>query len=263
MTEFDTCMLCPRLCRTACPVATGSAREAAVPTQIADVLRAWRQGAVSDELAREAATLCVDCGACQERCHLHRPLPRLIAEARRELVRPRAPQPIRPIEGEAEWVAIEFDDRRWASALARRMKRRIARLPTADGLGAAALGAAEHEPHFRAVAHRLRGLEVVVADGASARVLDHLGLPHTWLHELLGWSDGTGSCVAAGAAGPLACCGAAEPLVTHHPGDAARVGRHWLRREPARFHHDGRCAGHLNRAGGDVIDAVDRLLGDG
>jgi len=263
VTPFDTCMLCPRLCRTACPVATGAAREAAVPSQLASVLRDWRRGEVGDAIAREAATLCVDCGACQQLCHLHRPLPRLLAEVRSELLSAEAPEPVRPIEGEADWVAVEFDDRAWASALARRLKRPVARLRTRDGLGERALEAGAHEAHFRSVAHRLRGLQVVVADGASARVVTHLGLPHRWLHELIDADEGVGSCVADGAAGPMACCGAAGPLSRHHPDDAAAVGRHWLRREPGAYHHDGRCARHLRPLGTHVVDAVDRLLGAG
>ncbi len=61
---LDTCAVCPRLCRPACPVAMGSGREAAVPAVIAEVVRAWRDGRVGDDLAREAATLCVGCGGC-------------------------------------------------------------------------------------------------------------------------------------------------------------------------------------------------------
>jgi len=260
VTEFDTCMLCPRLCRAACPVATGSGREAAVPTQIAGVLRSWRRGEASADLARQAATLCVDCGACQDLCHLHRPLPELLREARQELCSSTAPEPVRPIEGEADWVAVEFDDRSWASALARRLRRPMARLRTRDGLGEAVLATGAHEGHFRAVAHRLRGLHVVVADGASARVVAHLGLPHSWLHDLLGQADGVCSCVASGSEAPMACCGARGPLPVHHPDDAQRMAAHWLRREPGRYHHDGRCAAHLSAAGGDVVDAVGMLL---
>src|SRR5690606_20430343 len=132
---IETCALCPRLCRHACPVAEGTRREAAVPALLAETLLAWRRGRVSDEVAREAATLCVDCGACQRACHLHRPLPGLLREARTALLPEPAVAPLGHVEGDGELVAVESDERRWAEALAARLGRPIARLRTDDFLG--------------------------------------------------------------------------------------------------------------------------------
>lgn len=258
MSRFDTCSLCPRLCRTACPVATGSAREAAVPTQIAGVLRDWERGAVPADAAREAATLCVDCGACQDLCHLHRPLPEALREARARLVTPRAPDAVGPVEGTSSTVAIETDARAWGAALSRRLGRPVARLRTRDALGLAALEGGRHGDHFERVAARLRGLDAVVAHGGVAKVLEHLGLSYRWLHEVVPL-EGAASCCTGRPEG-MACCGAAEPLATHHPDDARRVGAHWLRRTEVRTVLDARCGAHLRAIDDQVRDGVDRLM---
>ncbi len=258
MSRFDTCSLCPRLCRTACPVATGSSREAAVPTQIAAVLRDWERGLAPRELAREAATLCVDCGACQSLCHLHRPLPEALREARADLVVVAAPQRVGPVEGTARRVAIETDGRGWAVALSRTLGEPVARLRTRDALGAAAVECPSHDAHFREVRRRLHGLQVVVAHGGVAQVLERAGVAYEWLHTLAGLTLAT-SCRCGGAS-PLACCGAAEPLASHHPDDARRVAELYLERGADKQVADSRCSAHLRALDDTVRDAVDTLL---
>jgi hypothetical protein len=259
--KVGTCTLCPRLCRPSCPVASGSAREAATPTAIASVLLDWERGLLPAAMAAEAATLCTDCGACEAHCHLHRPLPEALREARRALVSAPIPEPVRPVEGSGRYVAVESDDRRWAEALAKRLGAPVARWVTHDGLGVELV---EH-PGFAAQARALVAAsadrQLVVADGGAATALRAAGVPFSWLHDLVPGLvvDGLGSC-ACGGDRPMACCGAGGPLKRHHPEDARRVAQAWQGRTEARLVKDARCRGHLAASDPRWRDAVDRLL---
>lgn len=257
---WSTCALCPRLCRTACPVATGSSREAAVPTLIATVVGQWEAGEVDRALAAQAATLCTNCGGCQDRCHLNRPLPQFLAEARAKLLDPPSIEPLRSIEGEGRWVAIEADHRPMASALAEALGHDVARLYTADQFGVAAIEHPVIEPRVLRLQALLAGRELVVADGGVAEVLKRAGLDFQWLHQVVPAPEGAaGSCQTAGAR-PAACCGAAGPLAAHHPEDARRVGALWLDRAENWRVDDARCRNHLRKCGGEVTDTLDVLL---
>lgn len=88
-TDLETCAWCPRLCRHVCPVAVGTGRESATPTAMMTVALQARRGEVSTELAAEAASLCLSCGACTAHCKLHVP----VAE---RLGRPAPPRPAAP-----------------------------------------------------------------------------------------------------------------------------------------------------------------------
>jgi ferredoxin len=258
---WDTCALCPRLCRPSCPVASGSTREASVPAVIAARLLDWQRDRLDPATAAEAATLCTDCGACQSHCHLDRPLPGLLRQARAELL-PAAPfEPLRPIEGEGRIVAVEADERPFASALSRRLGEPVRRWPTADRLGVEAVEHREWERHGEAIRAALGGAEAVVCDGGVARALEAAGARFRWLHDVVpGLPTGTSSCKSSGGPRPAACCGAGGPLRRHHPEDARRVGELWLRRgEPAPL-NDARCRSHLRDCGGDVRDLLDALL---
>lgn len=269
----DTCALCPRLCRHACPVASGSGREAAVPSVIAEVVRGWRQGRVADELAREAVTLCVDCGACQDACHVDAPLPEVLREARRALVRPPRLGAVERVEGRGTRVAVLTDARDWSEALSARLGEPVARLRTDDALGAAAIGHPAWAEHARSLRDVLRGRAPVVAHGGVARALEAAGVTFTWLGDCTDLGALRGGCVARpaedalGGRPALACCGGAPPLVDHHPTDARRVGARFLRdggpagRVGRVRLADVRCADHLRGAGHDVTDVVDVLLG--
>lgn len=258
--RLDTCALCPRLCRPACPVASGSAREAAVPSVIAGVLLDWQRGLGDAALAAKAATLCVDCGACQAHCHLDRPLPAALRFARVELVPVPPFEALRPIEGRGRMVAIEADERPLAKALARRLAEPIRRWPTADRLGVAAIDYPAFENRLAEVRATLADCEVVVVDGAVAEVLKRAGVSFRWLHEVVpDLAAPCGSCRTAGPK-PAACCGAAGPLAQHHPEDAVRVGRHWLARTEERRVNDARCRNHLVAIDASVRDALDLLL---
>lgn len=248
---LSTCALCPRLCRFACPVANATGREAAVPGNIAGVLLAWSRGTVDDALAREAALLCSDCGRCQQVCHLHRPLPDLIAEARATLA-PMAVSPIGAVEGVGELVAIETDERAWAPALSSRMGAPVARLRTSDALGGEARRAAGWESRRDALRAQLQGRTAVVAHGAAARALAEAGVSWRWLHDVIG-VVATPGCVG----GALTCCGGADAVQSGHPDDAARLASRWGGEAVLA---DARCGAHLKARGRKVVDVIDQLL---
>ncbi|MEQ1570312.1 MAG: 4Fe-4S dicluster domain-containing protein, partial [Myxococcota bacterium] len=233
MTPFDTCALCPRLCRDRCPVATGAAWEAAVPAQIAAVARGWSVApdTTPEALAREAVTACVDCGACRDACHLHRPLPEALRELRRQIAPGPPPEPLRPIEGgPAEWVAIEADERPLAAALSRVSGRPVGRWVTHDRLGVNGIESPSWTEHARSLRERAVGLRLATVDGGVMRALAQAGVSADWANEWVGRpAEGIGSCVTGGER-PLGCCGGAPPWVWAHPAHAARVGRSFVRR---------------------------------
>lgn len=261
----STCALCPRLCRPSCPVATGTAREAAVPAVIAGALREWQAGRLPDAVAAEAATLCTDCGACRGHCHLDRPLPEILRAARdalADVLGRGEPEPLAAIEGDGEWIAVEADDRPLAAAVAQAVGRPVARWRTGDRLGSPVLENMRGRDAFlAAIRAAAGGRGIVLVDGGVADVLRAAGVPFTWLQDLVpGLTAGDGSC-AAGGARPLACCGAAGPLARHHPDDALRVAAAWLDRSDSWEVADARCRCHLRAAGGaDVVDPLDQLL---
>lgn len=263
MSELSTCALCPRLCRPTCPVAVGSHREAAVPAMIAAALVRWERGQLSPEVAAQAATLCVDCGGCEAWCHLERPLPRLLREARAQLLPEPLVEPLRPVQGEGRVAAVEADGRPLASALSTWLGEPVRRWFTADQLGVAAVEHAVWPARADALRERARQVDqVVVCDGGVASALQSAGVAFTWLHELVpDVADGCGSCRTGGEDLPLRCCGAANPLHLHHPEDARRVGKAWLARAETQQVLDARCRAHLLACGGlEVSDALDRLL---
>jgi len=262
--EANTCALCPRLCRPACPVAVGSRREAAVPAAIARVLVDWDRGRTSPELAAQAVTLCVDCGACESFCHLGSPLPEILREARAELLPEPLFEPLRPIEGTGRWLAIEADGRPLADALSRRLNEPVRRWFTADGLGSAGV---EHPAWARRADEIRRAVgdieHVVIVDGGVGRALAAAEIPFQWLHDAIpALAEGLAGCRMPGDR-PLACCGGADPLHHHHPEDARRLGRAWLARASTQRVLDGRCRNHLLACGGlEVTDPLDRLLSE-
>ncbi len=260
MSNWDICALCPRLCRTACPVSTGSAREAAVPTLMATAIRSFEGGRLERAVAIEAATLCTDCGACMEICHIDRPLPRFLREFRGSEIPEPAVEPLSPIEGEGALVAIEADERPFAATLAKHLGQPVGRWPTSDRLGVALV---EH-PSWTRQASELRRQasthSLVVADGGVAEALTAASLSFEWLHQVVrGLPLGDPSCRQEGR-GPLACCGGAGPLAAHHPEDARRVGQLWLERADEWKVGDARCRSHLRTCGGDPTDPLDALM---
>jgi len=261
---MNTCALCPRLCRPACPVATGSQREAAVPANIARVLVDWDRGGASPELAAQAVTLCTDCGACKDWCHLDIPLPEVLRECRAELLPEPLVEPLRPSEGEGRCLVVEADGRPVAEALSRRLGEPVRRWFTADQLGVAAVDHPSWPHRARELRAAVGTAEIVVTvDGGVARALEAAEVPFQWLHEVLPeLAQGHGSCQTGGER-PLACCGAGGPLRHHHPEDARRVGKAWLARADGQAVLDARCRNHLLACGGlEAADPLDRLLAE-
>lgn len=246
MSDVQTCSLCPRLCRHACPVSVGTGREAATPTAIAGVLVDHARGQVSDELARQAATLCVDCGACQDACHLHQPLPAMLREARDVLLSP-SPEPDLPAVPAGVSVLLLIAQS--ADSL-----RPTAQVPSdahvvvcPDRLGV------DHDfgssPALGAVLAAFTGLELYTMDGGIFDVLHRAGLEPKWALDVPPTS--VGSCVCAlGERPPLACCGARGPLREHHPESAVHLAQAFARRlAPGSVLLDTRCAQHLRDSG--------------
>jgi hypothetical protein len=236
---------------------------------IAGVMMDVERDALPESMARDALTLCTDCGACQDHCHLHRPLPELLRNARVEWVPRPAREPIRPVEGKGDWIAVESDDRPFAKALSRALGTAVRRWKTVDGLGVETLpypGSEEWLARLRSIVGTRR---VVVISGGVAKVLTAAGIGFDWLHEVVrDLPSGDGSCAIDGKR-PLACCGAAGPVSQFHPDDAARMARVWLDRSEEWRVRDARCRAHLmeqvgshpDAAGGArVTDPLDALL---
>ncbi|MCB9779981.1 MAG: hypothetical protein H6742_15560 [Alphaproteobacteria bacterium] len=273
--DLDTCVYCPKLCRHVCPVAVGSAREAAAPSNMA--LHPWRflRGDGSVSLAREAAALCVHCDACTDHCDVHRPLGDLLAAVRHQLLPPAPAAAPGPIEGAGRRVAVEADDRRWAEALAEHLGEPVARLRTDDHLGAAHLAHPLADgTHAAALRALLQGRVAVVADHRSLSALRAVGITAEHLVDRVALADEPGTshhpCLGprlpgATVPGALACCGARERLQEVHPDTARQVAAHLGRTlsdegEGPLKSPDSACACALRDAGFAVRDPVDALL---
>ncbi len=250
MGDFDTCTLCPRLCRSACPVVTGAAREAAAPSWIATALREWEQGRLSDDEALAAAVLCTDCGACTEHCHIGVPLPEYIRQRRAKLAP--ADLPEEPEVPPGKTLLIVRDQRDWAP-IAQRLDAVVWRIR--EGMGEAAVR--QGRRYSTSWSEQLLGRRLVTSDGGVGYVLGAHGVAFDWLHELIGDESGVGSCCVPGMT-EMACCGGAGPLAKYHPDDAARVGQTWAERCGVEV-RDSRCREHLRASGIQALDLLDRL----
>lgn len=254
----DTCAVCPRLCRHACPVAEGTGREAAVPAQLAGVLRAWRDGVVDEGLASQAASLCTDCGACSAACHLHVPLPEALAEARAALHLVSAPADLAPVLGEGGTVALLTDHRDWSEPLSRLLGEPVARWSTRDRLGWQGRGHPGWSSHLSRIRSEVGRRRVVVADQFARAALDAAGCETVSLHELIDRGGWTVSCRTSG----QACCGGGGILGGHHASDAEQLALSFPVSGPL---VDVGCAAHLRGSGRgvrDVIDVLEELVCD-
>ncbi len=84
MSDPTLCSLCPRMCRYACPVASGSADETATPTAM---IQAWREaqaGRLPWKAAADAVSRCTGCMACRAPCEFDQDVPSMLYEARAE-----------------------------------------------------------------------------------------------------------------------------------------------------------------------------------
>ena len=258
--RWSTCALCPRLCRNACPVATGTGREAATPAVIAGAVLEYQRGRMSEQDVITHIALCTDCGGCQDHCHLHQPLPEALRELRGVLMARPPVEPLRRVEGGARIVAIEADERPFAAALAEVLGQPVARLVTRDGLGVAAIEHTGFDTHLAGLRERLADREVVITHGGVAEVLQAAEIPFVWLRDRVRDLPGGHRSCRQGQATPAACCGAAGPLRRTDPDGARRVGRFWLQRADDWGVQDSRCREHLNACGGQVSDPLDALL---
>jgi len=257
---WDTCALCPRLCRSSCPVATGSAREAATPSVIAAVMLDVERELLPDSVGRDAITLCTDCGACQEHCHLHIPLPELLRQTRLERVPRPALEPLHPIEGIGDWIAVESDERPFAQILGTALGTDVRRWHTSDHLGVESMAYSGFESRLERIRAKVGSGRVVVISGGVAKVLQRAEVGFQWLSEVVrDLPQGEGSC-GSGGDRPLACCGGAGPLREFHRADALRTGALWLERSTEWVVQDARCRAHLGECGGAVIDPLDALM---
>jgi hypothetical protein len=263
---LETCALCLRLCRSACPVATATGREAATPTRLAEAALQWRRGRMSDELAREALSLCTDCGGCGSFCHIGQPLPEALRAARAELTPAPVVAPLPSIEGDATIVAVESDARAWSDALSRHLGAPVARWRTSDALGAGLRGrGAAWSLRAAALRSSAEGRDLVVHDGDVAAALKDAGIAFRWLQDVLGVAC-TGSCSAPGARGEgparVVCCGGAGPLREAWPSDARRLAARWVDEHAPTTVGDARCHRWLTEVGVPVPDVLDRWLAD-
>ena len=81
------CTYCPRLCRFACPVAHGEARETTTPWGKMRLLHLIDQGMFeADASALEVLNHCISCGRCQSYCRHDVPVAEILAKGRAQLV---------------------------------------------------------------------------------------------------------------------------------------------------------------------------------
>jgi len=81
--ELETCVFCPKLCRTACPVSNADPRETVTPWGKMSLSWMVAQGDVPLERATAApAWACTGCFACRELCAHRNPVTDVLLEAR-------------------------------------------------------------------------------------------------------------------------------------------------------------------------------------
>lgn len=263
---FSTCAFCPRLCRHVCPVAVGTAWESATPTAIMTTVWWAEMGMSSVELAREASSLCLGCGACEAHCKVHVPVPeRLVGwlQAHREGEELPAPPSLPTILGvgvevvvlgsEPDWREPGRGDQAWCR--------------TGDALGFSAWEAGDARVLER-VARHFAGRRVVTASLDIARVLTAAGVPVRVL-ELApaeGHPRRFNTCFEGAEATPdqLACCGRRAGFPEREPEAARRVAEENVRRlggAPTRC-ADASCAAWLRAHGGEVEGPAHHLRGE-
>jgi Fe-S oxidoreductase len=90
------CTYCPRLCRFACPVAHGEARETVTPWGLMRLLNLVDQAMVTPDVAvLETLNHCMSCGRCTSNCLHDNPVAEVLAQGRSELIKFGLQQPER------------------------------------------------------------------------------------------------------------------------------------------------------------------------
>ncbi len=227
--EFSTCAFCPRLCRHVCPVAVATGREAAVPTALMTLPMLADQGLVTPADALLGTSLCLGCGACTAHCKLHAPVPELISAWRREAEGAflPTPEPLAPIDGDAEIVAVLSGAADWRAAWIARTGTPLAGLRTQDELGHAAWKAGDGGVIGAVQAH-LQGRKILTSSGAVQEIAaaagiacERLPMDHVQFRSCFSareslhtrWPD------------QLACCGRREGFAAREPEAAGQVAR--------------------------------------
>jgi ferredoxin len=251
--DYAICGLCPRLCRHVCPVAVATGREAATPTAMMSIPLIASQ---LPELSIEGTSLCMGCGACTRHCKSHQPVAERLSAWRAEHGVLPAPEPLRPIEGAEQLVAILTDHRDWRLEIGRGA---MAALRTSDYLGHEAWRAGN--PHvIPALSRHLSGRRALCLQGDVAEVLGAAGVPVEWpkLPEKAGFL----TCFEGAGTSPdqLACCGRREGFATREPAAARAVaGRNVELWEGApKSCRDQSCADWLRAAGANIAGPLDR-----
>ncbi len=269
---IQSCGFCPQLCRHLCPVAVATGREAATPPKIMAALMLADRGRIPPDDAAVAATLCTDCGACERHCKYSVPVPALLAQARQRYPLPVTAAALAEIEGDGELVALHCDERSWGPSLAEALAAPVAVLSTSDHLGRALLDhPADAAPHLARLQAACRGRRVVTTCSRCAAVLEAAKVSWLRIETLLPleWRGPVHACRedGLGTGTPLehapTCCGAHGPLPVHHPELAADVARDAARLLPDETvaTGDSTCRTALRRAGADVRDPIDLILG--
>lgn len=112
--ELETCVYCPKLCRTSCAVSNAEPRETLTPWGKMSSAYFMARGDVEiDAGFAKTAWACTACGACEDFCHHHNPVASTLYEARAALFdKGMAP---------AEAVRVTSEFTAWNAALARRV----------------------------------------------------------------------------------------------------------------------------------------------
>ena len=84
--KIDTCATCPKLCRSACPVAEVEARETTTPWNLVNFGGFVKRGLVTLEDYGDLPYHCSDCGACTDACLHNNDVPGLISLGRQRLL---------------------------------------------------------------------------------------------------------------------------------------------------------------------------------
>lgn len=221
---IDTCVTCPNLCRSSCPVAEMEARETTSPHTLVTLAGLEKAGRVSLEAVRDAPYHCSHCGACTEACLHDNEVTLVLTLARRRLLSARqAPAPIREVRDSFAAAGNPYG---------RSLKEPLAELARAAGFaveldGATRTGATLYLPGCAAIheapdvvlrwfeALLVRGFAEVSVSEASAACC---GLPLLWAGDLDGFRDHAER-FSERVAG-------ASAIVAHDPG-CAHALRHW------------------------------------
>lgn len=221
---IDTCVTCPNLCRSSCPVAETEAKETTSPHSLVTLAGLEKVGRVSLEAVNDAPYHCTHCGACTEACLHDNEVTLVLTLARRRLLSARqAPGSIREVRDSFAAAGNPYG---------RPLKEPLAELARSAGFpaeldAATRTGATLYLPSCAALheapdvvlawfeALLVRGMSEVSVSEASAACC---GLPLLWAGDMDGFRDHAER-FAERVAG-------ASSIVAHDPA-CAHAMKHW------------------------------------